>query len=194
MFGFFSGIPKHKVYAEYESKSREELIDAILVAMEESKADDKKLRDTIDLYEERIVEKDRKQKIKDEDTTRTHKLEVDDLKLAHKLEVDALVLEHENAFTIQAKENEIALADAELKMKYDDKQKVTDAQEARSEAEKALAVAEAKVEMLEEMVNINGEIIDIKELTNNLINKLPTINLTSLPSAPAAKQDKKGDN
>lgn len=194
MSGFFWGTPKHKIYDQYAEESREELIDAILVADERHETDMKAISEQRDLFEERASEKERKQKIKDEDTARAHKLEVDDLNLSHKLEVDALVLEHETAFEIQAKEYEIKLADAELKMKYDDKQKVTDATDAQYEAEKELAVAEAKVEMLEEMINLNGDIVDIKDMTSKIIDKLPTINLTSLGGGSPAPKEKKGDN
>jgi predicted subunit of tRNA(5-methylaminomethyl-2-thiouridylate) methyltransferase len=189
---FFWGTPKHKVYAEYDGKSREELIDAILVAEEQKVKDDKNLQKTIDLYEERAAKQAKKVKEDAEDLAREVSQRESDTMREHKIELDALNLEHETAFEVQAKEYEIKLADAELKMKYDDKQKVTDAQTAQYEAEKELAVAEAKVEMLEEMINLNGDIVDIKDMTNKIIDKLPSmsLNLTSLPSAPAQKSNK----
>lgn len=50
-----------------------------------------------------------------------------------------------------------------------------------------LAVAQANVAHLEKIVNINADIYDIKNIINKVVEKLPTINLTSL-SASTSKE------
>ena len=193
MFKLFSGTPKHKIYAQYDEFSREELIDQLLVADEQRAKDANHLRETINLYEERAAETARKQKIKDDDAARERKQADEDKDRAHAQVVADLTASHLAEVEKLKKDHELALADAELNNKYNESRKVTEATEARIEAEKELAVASAKNEMLEQMVDLNGDIVDIKDMANKIIDKLPTINLTSLPSAAAPAKEKKQD-
>lgn len=39
---------------------------------------------------------------------------------------------------------------------------------------------QARVEMYEELVDINGDIVDVKELVNKLIEKLPDVNINTI--------------
>lgn len=194
MWNFFRGTPKHKIYQQYAEKSREELIDALLVAEELHNTDMVAVNEAKQLTEDRVEKVKKQAREEAENLAREVKQREEDTARAHTQEMEDLKREHDAAFEIQAKENQIALSDAELKYTYDESKKVTEAKDARIAAEKALAVAEAENTMLKEMINLNGDIVDIKDMTNKIIDKLPTINLSSLPSAPAAKQDKKGDN
>jgi predicted RNase H-like nuclease (RuvC/YqgF family) len=54
-----------------------------------------------------------------------------------------------------------------------------------TELTKKLAVTENENKMLGKIVDVNKDIIDVKNLVNTLIEKLPTININSLMAAPS---------
>ena len=87
-----------------------------------------------------------------------HDLKVLELKQMHELELNEKVFELKHF-----KDNEL------LKMKTE-----------RDEAVKKQAILEKENKMLNDMVDLNADIIDIKDLVKKLIEKLPSINLQSL--------------
>lgn len=139
----------------------------------------------VEKYEKRIADTARATKLAVEDTTRTHNQEMADLKHKTSTEVKELKADHE-----------LEIKRTQLETEFASDKKVTDAETRAIEAEKKLAVAEATNVILKEMVDLNGDIVDIKEMTNKIIDKLPTINLSSLPSPAPVKQEqkKKDDN
>lgn len=91
-------------------------------------------------------------------TAHEHKLAVANLKNAHFLEM-------------QQKE-------FDLKHYKDDE--LQKAQKAVTDMEKELAVVRAENKMLDEISDWNKDIIDVKDLVSNLINKLPEIKISNL--------------
>ena len=95
--------------------------------------------------------------------------EVADLEHKHRLEVAEL----QNTHKLELKEKEFEL-------KHFKDEEVKGLQTKLSSAEKDIAVLKKENEMLDKITNLNADIIDIKDLVNKLVEKLPTINLSSL--------------
>jgi len=124
-----------------------------------------RLKDTIERYKDRIKEIDlenakfrRKQDQDMEDTTRDHAASIQGLKQTHRLE----------------------LAQRDFDMKHFKDEQLKKAEEIVVEFKQELAVLRKENDMMEKAVNINSDIVDIKDVLNKIIDKLPTINLTSL--------------
>ena len=95
--------------------------------------------------------------------------ELDEVKRQHKNEVEDLAIANRRA--IETKEFEMKhFKDKEIKNAIDEKIAL----------EKKVAVLEAENKMLNKITDLNGDVLDVKNLVNSLINKLPTINLKSL--------------
>lgn len=78
------------------------------------------------------------------------------------------------------KNHELSLKEKEFEMRHfkdDEMQKV---RQELAESKQENAVLKKENQMLEKITDLNADIIDIKSLVNNLIEKLPTINLSSL--------------
>lgn len=114
--------------------------------------------DQIDSLEEEIEhdEKDHAQEIKDKD--QTHQFEIKGLKKEHELALKQkdYDLEHHKDGEIKAMEEKVV------------------------EAEKKQAVLEVENKMLEKIVNVDADLIDIKDIINKLIDKMPEVNLSSI--------------
>ena len=87
----------------------------------------------------------------------------------HTLEIKELESSHKLAF----KEKEFELRH----FKDDEVQKLKADVASKSET---IAVLKKENEMLGKITNLNADIIDIKDLVNKLVDKLPTVNLSSL--------------
>lgn len=93
-------------------------------------------------------------------------------KQVHELEIKEL--EHNHKLELQTKEFDMKhFKDNELKSAIDEK--IT--------LEQKIAVLTKENEMLIKITDLNADVIDVKELVNSLIKKLPEINLTSLTVA-----------
>ncbi len=57
------------------------------------------------------------------------------------------------------------------------------------ELTKKLAVADEKIKMLDKIVDLNSDVIDVKKLVEQLINKLPEVKISSL--AVTSQESKK---
>lgn len=90
--------------------------------------------------------------------THEHEIAIDKLKQSHKLELKEKEFEMEH------------FKDEELKKK--DKKIV--------ELEKDLAEYKKENKMLEKMIDMNADVVDVKNLVEQLIKKLPEVNLKSL--------------
>ena len=56
-----------------------------------------------------------------------------------------------------------------------------------TELTKKLAVTENENKMLGKIVDVNKDIVDVKKLVETLIEKLPTVNISSIMAAPSKK-------
>ena len=102
-----------------------------------------------------------------EELKHSHKLEVADLNNTHKLE----------------------LKEKEFELKHFKDEEVKKLQAEISDSRRDNAVLKKENEMLQKITNLNADIIDIKALVANLIDKLPTINLQNLTLQNGSKQE-----
>lgn len=203
----FDREPSYKERARFAEKTRDELIDA-LVAGEEAlikhtEDSTKRYDDMVKDFQDKITETARLTKIAVEDQDRKHNQKVADLTRENKQALEDA--EAENAATVAQLENdhalevaritaegEIAAERAELAGEFSADKKIKEAKEGQVLAEKQAAVVTAENAIYKDLIDVSGDLGEIKGLTEKIIDKLPTINLTSLPSAaPAPKQEKK---
>jgi hypothetical protein len=102
-----------------------------------------------------------------EELRHTHKLEVADLNNTHKLE----------------------LKEKEFELKHFKDEEVKKLQAELSSSKQDNAVLRKENEMLQKITDLNADIIDIKSLVANLIDKLPTINLQNLTLQNGSKHE-----
>lgn len=95
-----------------------------------------------------------------------------------------LYLEMQHKHEMQLKEiktdHKLALKEKEFELKYFKDEEVKKMQKEISDKDQNIAVLKKENEMLGKITNLNADIIDIKDLVNKLVDKLPTINLSSL--------------
>lgn len=92
------------------------------------------------------------------------------LKTNHEIEIQKRQAELDLYETVKTKE----LSDELVRLKTD------------------LKIAETKLEFMEKITDLNGDVLDVKELVQNLIEKLPTVNINSIiagMSGAAKKRD-----
>jgi hypothetical protein len=109
-------------------------------------------------YEDFVARLEQKYSNKVEALESTQQIEINELKSTHELEVKEL------NFKIAHNESE-------------------DTKKAKDELVKEQtknAVLEQKVEMLDKIVDLNADVIDVKDLVTQLINKLPEVKISSL--------------
>lgn len=209
-YNVFSREPSYKERDQFAAYSREELIDALVAANETVVTNAENASDRYDnmveSYEEKIAKTSKKTAedaaataravmLADEDKDRKHNQKVADLTAAHKAEMATLVQNHLLEVEALEANNEIAIERAELETEFAAEKKVKDAEDRATKAEQGLAVALSQVEIYKGLVDLNGDILDIKDITTQIITKLPTINLSSLPSpaAPVKEKNEKKD-
>ncbi len=78
------------------------------------------------------------------------------------------------------KNHELTLKEKEFELKHFKDEETLKLKEELAKERQNNAVLKKENEMLEKITDLNADIIDIKSLVNNLIEKLPTINLSSL--------------
>jgi len=114
------------------------------------------------------------------ETEQNHKLELASLKQNHQMEIDKLKNDHS-----------LALSQKEFELNHSADERVKEAEGKAAESDKKLAVAAKENEMLVKITDLNKDVIDVKELVTNIINKLPTVNITSaIGGGGGGKQDK----
>ena len=122
---------------------------------------------------ERVLELERGQ----DDLIRNHVRDIEDMRIGYERTIDTM--KHDHALEAQR----IA-----LEHKFSTKQEVEDLRKKLEDAEKAKAVLTEKVAMLEKMVDLNGDIVDVKEMVAGIIKKLPEVNINGLTvQAPSSK-------
>lgn len=201
----FDREPSYKEREQFANYTHDQLVDALVAAeetvtknaSEASEAYDK----VVESYEKKIKKTAedtaasqsataRAVALATEDTERKHNQVVADLKAAHKAELAELNQNHKLEVEALKAETSIATERASLEGEFTADKKVKDAEQRAIDAEKGLAVALAENAILGTMIDINGDITDIKGLAEKIIDKLPTINLSSLPSATPAPKEK----
>jgi ABC-type Zn2+ transport system substrate-binding protein/surface adhesin len=76
--------------------------------------------------------------------------------------------------------NKLAMKEKEFELKHFKDEEMQNLKERLSEKTQAFAVLQKENEMLQKITNLNADIIDIKDLVANLINKLPEVKINSL--------------
>lgn len=111
---------------------------------------------------------------------------------AHK-ELAELAHNHKLAGAEVESANKIALKEMEFTLKHAKDEAVAKAEDDARDYKEQLAVATKEIEMLTRIVDINGDIIDVKTLVKDLIAKLPTVNFSGTPtlSQPGGGKDQK---
>lgn len=76
--------------------------------------------------------------------------------------------------------HKLAIAEKEFELKHFKDEEMKKKENKIEELNRRVIQLETENKMLDKIINLNGDIIDVKNLVNNLIEKLPTIDLKSL--------------
>lgn len=88
--------------------------------------------------------------------------------------------DHELALKEKEKNHELALKEKEFELRHFKDDEMKNLEKAVATKDQEIAVLKKENLMLEKITNLNADIIDIKDLVANLINKLPEIKLSNL--------------
>lgn len=77
-------------------------------------------------------------------------------------------------------DHKLALKEKEFELRHFKDDEVAKLKEELSEKKSEIAVLTKENQMLDKITNLNADIIDIKDLVANLINKLPEVKLNNL--------------
>lgn len=77
-------------------------------------------------------------------------------------------------------EHELTLKEKEFELKHFESEKVKELNDQKVDLEKKLAIATKEIEMLVKITDLNADIVDVKDLVKNLIEKLPEIKISNL--------------
>ncbi len=77
-------------------------------------------------------------------------------------------------------EHVLALKEKEFELKHFKDEEVKKLQAEKIELEKKNAVLEKELEMNKQIVDLNADVIDVKDLVSKLIDKLPEVNISNL--------------
>lgn len=80
----------------------------------------------------------------------------------------------------QAAQHEIDMREKEFQLKHASDARVMEAEKNVHKMEIEMAQLKNENKMLREIVDINGDLVDIKQLVNKLIEKLPTVDLKNI--------------
>lgn len=99
-----------------------------------------------------------------------------------KLKDEKKRLESDHALEIKSlkQDHQLALKEKEFEMKHFKDEELKTQQDTIVKLEREKAVLEKENKMLDKIVDLNADIVDVKDLVNTLIKKLPEINLKSL--------------
>ena len=88
-------------------------------------------------------------------------------------------LEHELEKKELNKDHELELKGKEFQLTHLADERVKKAEDEKTRIKEELAVAKKENEMLGKITDLNADVIDVKKLVADLINKLPTVNITA---------------
>jgi chromosome segregation ATPase len=106
--------------------------------------------------------------------------ELRDVKQAHKDEVKDLTTDYDNK--IKDMERDAAIKASKIELEKTN---------AVNKANQSAAEAQKEVQMLREMVDLSGDIYDVKDLVTGLLNKLPEVKIDTLAVSAGAKKEGK---
>ena len=106
-------------------------------------------------------------------------LRLEALRADHDLEVRRLKSIHE--LELMKKQTEIDLFESLQTKKLRDEV---------VELKRLLAIAETKLEFMDRLTDVNADVLDVKQLVSNLIEKLPTVNINSIIAGLSAQVTK----
>jgi len=98
-------------------------------------------------------------------------------------------MEHEMELRRIDLERGFEARERELNNKFFKDEEVKKLNEQLSNKTLKLAVAEKEVQMLTEIINIEGDVVDVKEIMEKIIQKLPEINLSTLQLTASAPKN-----
>lgn len=101
-------------------------------------------------------------------------------RVAHDLELQQLHQERELAIMALRSEHELTLKQKAFEMSHLADERVKKAEDDKAKLQETVAVLSKEKEMLERVINMEADIVDVKELVNKLISKLPEVNLKNL--------------
>lgn len=89
--------------------------------------------------------------------------------------------------------HDLELKEKEFELKHNADERVKKAEEKATSLAQELAVAKKENEMLGKITDLNADVIDVKKLVGDLINKLPNVNITAgISTAGPSKGGKEG--
>jgi len=100
--------------------------------------------------------------------------------------------EHKIELAEAEAEHKVALKEKEFEIKTKTADDVIRLTAENVELAKQLAVANETIKQLDRIIDLDADIVDVKDLVTKLINKLPNVNIGgNLTAAAAPKEDKK---
>lgn len=87
------------------------------------------------------------------------------------------------------KNHELELKEKEFELKHFKDEEVQKLRDSVAEKSQRIAVLEKENEMLDKIVDLNADIVDVKELVKTLISKLPNIDIKSI-NVTSSKESK----
>lgn len=96
------------------------------------------------------------------------------------LELKSLKADHE--IEMRKKQAEIDLFEST---------KIKSVTDENTELKTKLAVAETKLEFMSKITDVNADVLDVKDLVNKLVDKMPTVNINSIIAGLTSSAEKK---
>lgn len=114
------------------------------------------------------------------DELKAFKEDYEDQQREHSQEIEDLQRDHKSAISELEHNHKLTLAQKEYDLKHFKDDEIVKLRTELATANEGLAVAKKENEMLDKLVNVNADIVNVKELITSLIAKLPEVNLKEL--------------
>lgn len=116
------------------------------------------------------------------DVTREEEFEMEIKNLRNNHALEIMNLKNDNEIKIKSLEakHTIALGEKDFEIRHQTADEILTLKSEVNNKDTEIAVLKQKVEMLDKIVDINSDIIDVKQLVSDLIGKLPEIKITNL--------------
>lgn len=100
-----------------------------------------------------------------------------------------LSLEHNQDIQSLEKDHELEIRELEFKMDHLESAEIKKFKDETLKLKEKVAVLEKENEMLRKITDLNADIIDVKDVVNQLIKKLPEININQLALQTGKKDE-----
>lgn len=141
-----------------------------------------------------IPKKEHEEKVQNLETQilelkRLKKIEIEDLERKHSRELE--LVQQDKADTIKqlTLDNELALKEKEFELTHYKDEELQNLKAENVTISSKLAVAEKEINMLEKLVDVNADIVSVKDIINKLMDKLPSVNISSLAVTTQANKE-----